>query len=698
MSFLNPWAITIGAVALATPLVVHFLTRPRPRPMPLSTIQLVFEAIKQRRSRHRLRDFLVLLLRMLAIALIALAIARPQWQNSVIQASNSDVDVARVIILDISQSMEAGRGGNQPMERARAVADRYLQPQQGLVAGLVLVGARAESVFDQLSGNLAALRQTVRTITTRPQAADAFGAINLAAEMLAKTDPSMKREVILISDFQRADWGAIRFDALAEDTAVQMESVALAGSNNLAVLAIRHSVRVVVDEPFTCEVEVGNFSEIEQPIRCSLRLGQTTRTVQQTLPPGQSMITFPLEVGEPGWLTGSVQFLTAADDLPSDDVRPWVLKVATKPKVVLLSGQNAQLRPSAGYYLERAITYLVADAANSSSLVRMSPRSIDQSTLDAADVVVLDHPGRLSTGLVKNLADALRRGRGIFYVVSELADGVNLQAIQQQLGAMMQLPVRFVPPAGRRARRGLSVFEVARREPPFAVFGDALDSAFAGVRIGGGLGTEQTEQSLKDRILAKLSDQSAMLVMTDAGDGKIAVLNADLDQSNLAVQAPFVPLLGELIGNLLARSSAETEADCGQPLVRLMPPSVDLEDQLTVRPVGDWPESPEGYGSWEASPTGVLWQWPRPDQVGAYRVQRAGETMLAVAVTTPASESDLSTLDAGVIDNTTSSARPLGFRDARDAADDKDRWWNWLLVACVLGLVSEVVALRLFRT
>jgi len=72
--------------------------------------------------------------------------------------------------------------------------------------------------------------------------------------------------------------------------------------------------------------------------------------------------------------------------------------------------------------------------------------------------------------------------------------------------------------------------------------------------------------------------------------------------------------------------------------------------------------------------------------------------MLAVAVTTPASESDLSTLDAGVIDNTTSGARPLGFRDARDAADDKDRWWNWLLVACVLGLVSEVLALRLFRT
>ncbi len=448
MSFLNPWAITIGALALAAPLVVHFLTRPRPRPLPLSTIRLVFEAIKQRRRRHRLRDLLVLLLRMLAIALIALAIARPQWRTSVLQSASAEVSVARVVVLDVSQSMEAGRGGNQPIERARAVADRYLQPQQGLVAALVLVGARAETVFDQLSGNLAVLRQTARTVDARPQAANAMGAINLAAELLSTTDPAMKREVVVISDFQRTDWGAIRFDALAEDTAVQMESVALPDSNNLAVLAIRTSARVVVGEPFSCEVEVGNFSEIERPVRCSLRLGQTTRTVQQTLPRGQSTITFPLEVAEPGWLAGSVQLPAPGDDLPADDVRPWVLKVAAKPNVILLSDQNPQLRPSAGYYLERAITYIIRDTENGNSLVRMSPRSVDQTKLDAADVVVIDHPGRLSTDLVKNLADSLRRGRGILYAVSELADGVNLQAIQQQLGATMQLPVRFVPPSG----------------------------------------------------------------------------------------------------------------------------------------------------------------------------------------------------------------------------------------------------------
>lgn len=697
MSFLNPWALIFGLLAAGTPFVIHFLTKPRPKAKPLSTIRFVFESIQQRRSRHRLRDFLVLLLRVLAIAMIALAIARPQWRESVIASPNSEVDIARVVILDVSQSMEAGRGGNQPIERSRAVADRYLQQQTGLVAGLILTAASAEPVFDQFSANFAVLRQTVRNVQPKPQSANAMSAINIAADLLSKTDERMKRELVVISDFQRSDWGGIRFDALPSDTAVQMESVALQQSNNLGVLDIRTSDRVVVGEPFSCEVEVGNFSEIERPIKCSLRIGTTTRTVEQTLPLGQSTITFELELSQPGWKTGIAQLISAEDDLPTDDTRPWVLKVADKPKVVLLSAQNANARPSSGYYLDRAIGFLVGRSADQ-GLTRLHPQTDDIDAVEDADVLVIDRPGRLSSTLVKRIATSLRRGQGLLYVVSELADGVNISAIEKELGASMQLPVRFVPPAGRRARRNLSVFEVSRRESPFDIFGDTLDSAFGMVRIGGGLGTEQTDQALKDRVLAKLSDQSALLVVSDAADGKIVILNADLEQSNLAVKPPFVPMVGELITQLLPNRDGDTESDCGQPLVRLMPPSVTLEDKLTVQPVDDWPENAEGYGTWEASSSGVLWQWPKPNECGVYQVSRAAETMMSVAVTTPATESDLATLDADTFTATGEGTRPLGFRDARETPEDDDRWWNWLLVACLCGLFCEVAVLRMFRT
>ena len=75
--FMHPILFVVGVCGAAIPLAVHWLTRPRPVRMPLSTIRLVSDALHQRRARHRLRDFLVLLMRCLAVALLAMAIARP---------------------------------------------------------------------------------------------------------------------------------------------------------------------------------------------------------------------------------------------------------------------------------------------------------------------------------------------------------------------------------------------------------------------------------------------------------------------------------------------------------------------------------------------------------------------------------------------------------------------------------------------
>ncbi len=60
MTFLHPWAILIGVAAAAGPVLIHWLTRPRPVRMPLSTLRFVREAVRQRRSWHRLRDLVLL--------------------------------------------------------------------------------------------------------------------------------------------------------------------------------------------------------------------------------------------------------------------------------------------------------------------------------------------------------------------------------------------------------------------------------------------------------------------------------------------------------------------------------------------------------------------------------------------------------------------------------------------------------------
>src|SRR5688500_15517181 len=137
MNFLNPWAMGLGAAAIALPIVVHLLTRPRPVRLPLSTVRFVLEAVHQRKARYRLRDILILAARTLAVALLAWAFARPLLGTKPLIAASTPGSAMRVIILDQSQSMAAVSNGVSAFDRAKPVAAKYLAYQPGLKANLV---------------------------------------------------------------------------------------------------------------------------------------------------------------------------------------------------------------------------------------------------------------------------------------------------------------------------------------------------------------------------------------------------------------------------------------------------------------------------------------------------------------------------------------------------------------------------------
>ena len=146
MTFLHPWAILIGVAAATGPVLIHWLTRPRPTRLPLSTLRFVREAVHQRRAWHRLRDLLLLTLRTLAVLLLALAVARPQWGQRLRTYDLEGAEAARVVILDVSQSMASRSGAVEQIERARTIAANYLRYQPGLTANLILAGAAASRV------------------------------------------------------------------------------------------------------------------------------------------------------------------------------------------------------------------------------------------------------------------------------------------------------------------------------------------------------------------------------------------------------------------------------------------------------------------------------------------------------------------------------------------------------------------------
>jgi hypothetical protein len=709
--FLNGWAIALGVLAAGLPVAIHFLTRPRPLRVPLSTLRFVEEAMQQRRARHRLRDAIVLSLRTLAVLLIAFAVARPFFGRSDFQASDESASIARVVLLDVSQSMAAAHHGVQVFERARPLAAKQLEYRGGMKADLILAGARPTSVFTQASSNFSVLREELSRARPLPERLAVQDALNLASEILAREGDAkdLRRELVVVSDFQRSNWGVADFSVLPAGTHIELESVTSSEPPpNLGVLGAKAQGRAEAGRELRLEVEVGNYSPSPRTIKAEVQLGQATVQLSGLCgAAGKTVLSGEVLLPESGWQTGEVRLIGVDDALSADNARPLVLDVRPVPRLALVTRQLASQRPSASYFVERALLPADAAAAESASaggrssaatggLPRIDPARIDRDTLAAVDLLIVVQPGRLSQDAINQLATLVRRGRGILYVAADASDATNLRMLIDASNGGLKLPVEFSPPSARQPRRNLFLAELRKDQSPFEVFGDELPALVETLRFSGALDSRRLEGGLAEDILGEYNDRSAFLAAAASETGGLLVLNVELAASNLPLSPLYVPLLGELVQRLLGQGRRGTEIACGEPFALSLPAEVPAAAELTL--AGPTPgEAVAGDLADEGA--GVLWKGDAAGAPGVYRVVHKNETVFAAAAAIPAAESDLSSLPASVFEERLAGGRDVRFRShAQVSAEEHDTLWSWLAVACAACLLSEVLALRLFRT
>ena len=82
MIWTNFAVLGVGGALLTVPVIMHLLMQPKPKKMVFPALRFVKEHQQSSRSRLRLRHFLLLLLRCLLIALVALAFAGPRVASS----------------------------------------------------------------------------------------------------------------------------------------------------------------------------------------------------------------------------------------------------------------------------------------------------------------------------------------------------------------------------------------------------------------------------------------------------------------------------------------------------------------------------------------------------------------------------------------------------------------------------------------
>ncbi|MFL5416395.1 MAG: BatA domain-containing protein, partial [Myxococcales bacterium] len=97
--FANP-AYLWGLAALSVPILVHLFNRRRPRPLAFGAIEFVLRSQRQKSRRLRLRQILLLAMRCLLVAGVALALARPSLEPKGTAAAVARGPQATALVID----------------------------------------------------------------------------------------------------------------------------------------------------------------------------------------------------------------------------------------------------------------------------------------------------------------------------------------------------------------------------------------------------------------------------------------------------------------------------------------------------------------------------------------------------------------------------------------------------------------------
>lgn len=659
MGFLVP-AFLAGLAALTVPLLLHLRHRDRDTPVRFPSLMFLEQLTIRTEQRQRVSDWPLLLLRLLVLALLVLAFARPLFRSRAIAAADAR-SRAVVVLLDRSLSMSYTGTWPRALDSARAVIGRL----GGKDRVAVVAYDDAAETRQRLTTDRAAAIGSLVGMTPRARGTRLAPALRVARQLLLDA-PFAAAEIVVISDLQRA--GAVGIAGVELPAGVQVRGIPVGPTTweNATVHAI-DARRVVAGDRTLLAVKArvqrhGGSAAQARTLRLTLNGREAATRDASLAATGETVVTFDPVPAPDGAV--AVQVAMSADPLALDDTLAAVVPRDDALQVLLQGGAGQTL------FFERAL------GIGQAPTVRVSRAATASPTADGAAVRVFwDVPPDAS------LTDWLEAGGGAVVVIG--------RRLAQRRGRVSPvLPATLAGSADRLADRGGTLRDVRTEHPLFAPFREVPD-ALGAVRL---FRYVRLDASPEADVLARFDDGLPAVIERRVGNGRVLLLALPLDNDagDFPLQPAYLPFVRQLMLHASGRDAA--------PLWRRTGERWSLPGTIT-EPVVE-------------APSGALLR-PRADSVGAavvlgdagvYRAfsrQIGGEAAAVLAVNVPSSESVLTPMDTtelllGVRAGTDSAAArgaTAGFAGppSDQELERKQSIWRWLLALALIALTVETV-------
>lgn len=401
MSFVYP-GFLFALAAIAIPIIIHLFNFRRYKKMYFSNVRFLKEVQQETQSRNRLKQWLILISRILAITCLVLAFAQP-----FIPGRNQDPrakgDKVVSVYLDNTFSMDSRAREGRLLELAMRYAAEI-----GEVAGsadrIQLLTADFEGRH-QLFYSPEEYDNLLSEVKLSPTARPLSEVAKRQADLLNKTGAPVRRAYI-ISDFQKS---TADFENFPKDSSVYYQLIALqpnAVSNLYIDSCWLLSPEIRMDEAIVLKARVVNASDQsyeQQPLYLSIN-GEDKAPVNFSVGPKASA---EVEVNFTIRTTGFQEGELRIDDeqILTDNRFHFAFEVLEHIDILHIRGSGASP------FIEKLF-------ANDPyfRLTTVSANQLDYSALASPQMIILDEMESISSGLSQELKKYLGEGGTVFVI------------------------------------------------------------------------------------------------------------------------------------------------------------------------------------------------------------------------------------------------------------------------------------------
>jgi hypothetical protein len=540
MTFLQPF-ILWGLPLLLLPVIIHLINRMRHRPQPWAAMMFLVAATKAATSHAKLRQYLVLFFRVLAVAALIFFLARPLGGGWLGWAVNSAPDVI-MVVLDRSASMETKLPGQTITRREQALkmvaeaAEKFAETSH-----LVLLDSATREP-QQLADASALLEPSLTGPTDT--AADLPSLLQIGRQWLVENQ-SGAAEIWIASDLQASNWAAederwealtAQFEEMLQPVRFRLLSFDTDSEPNRSVSLAR----------------LGRDADKLTELQFGLDLATTHPTEE----------TFPLKLR------------VADNEIPTDLAMPspslrWQKTVSLAKENGTVWGQaelpaDANARDNSIYFVasDTDVTTALVVSAKQKAMTFVRFAAMTQSSAEPAAIVA---PGSFAEQSLSGVSM-------IVWQAPIPADTARLESFVDEGGALI-----FFPPGGTNESsfRGNSWGGVAdapegkvhkvgnwnERDGPWSRTEEGLSLPVNLLEV-------RRRQSLEtsDTVLASFDDETPLLTRGRHGKGSyfFCTTSPEQDWSLLAEGGVLVPMLQRLLSLGEQRIGQESMIACGE--------------------------------------------------------------------------------------------------------------------------------------